>query len=493
MDRSKVFSGIPPALAADAWWLGAAPPVPPHVPCEDPKTPGRRGVLLPLGLGLVLLADLFFWGRAAGVSLPIYAAALFFVATFGLPPARLLGPSGVLLLGALPSVEYVQPLSVAILVLAFLVALAWARRPALTGHRLALAALRLALAVPRVWRRAVVWPIAVVREGGAALPALRRETLGVLRNWAFPIGGALVFGGLILSANPILADLIPSLDPIATVDRLLFWAGIAVLIWPFLTAAPPEDKDLPGVALRAPSLGLNTGSVLRALWVFNGLIGVQSVLDLSILLGGAALPEGMSYAEYAHRGAYPLLATALLAGAFALAARPFLAENRLLRPLLMLWLLQNMALCGAALLRLDLYVEVYGLTYLRVHAMIWMALVALGLGLTAWQILARKPNSWLMLRCMVLGAVTLYAASFVNFAKIIADHNLALPDPDYAYLCRLGPMTGLVFPTPDVTQSTREPLYCFTQPPQIDSWPEWGFRPARVARYAATAAPLEAQ
>lgn len=70
----------------------------------------------------------------------------------------------------------------------------------------------------------------------------------------------------------------------------------------------------------------------------------------------------MSHAEYAHRGAYPLLATAMLAGSFAMAARPFWAEHRLIRPLLLFWLAQNLALCGAAALRLDLYIAAYGQT-----------------------------------------------------------------------------------------------------------------------------------
>ena len=45
--------------------------------------------------------------------------------------------------------------------------------------------------------------------------------------------------------------------------------------------------------------------------VFNALFAVQSVSDLAYLWGGMRLPEGLSYADYAHRGAYPLIVTAL--------------------------------------------------------------------------------------------------------------------------------------------------------------------------------------
>jgi hypothetical protein len=58
----------------------------------------------------------------------------------------------------------------------------------------------------------------------------------------------------------------------------------------------------------------------RSLILFNALFALQSALDLVYLWGGATLPDGMTYADYAHRGAYPLIATALLAASFALIA-----------------------------------------------------------------------------------------------------------------------------------------------------------------------------
>ncbi len=45
--------------------------------------------------------------------------------------------------------------------------------------------------------------------------------------------------------------------------------------------------------------------------------------DAAVLVWGPNSPGGMTYAEYAHRGAYPLLATAMLAMGFALVSRPF--------------------------------------------------------------------------------------------------------------------------------------------------------------------------
>nr|WP_280526934.1 ATP-binding protein [Rhizobium ruizarguesonis] len=63
---------------------------------------------------------------------------------------------------------------------------------------------------------------------------------------------------------------------------------------------------------------LGHASLLRSPLLFNALFAVQTLLDLVYLWGGADLPDHMSHAEYAHRGAYPLIATALLAAGFIL-------------------------------------------------------------------------------------------------------------------------------------------------------------------------------
>ena len=91
------------------------------------------------------------------------------------------------------------------------------------------------------------------------------------------------------------------------------WVGMAMLLWPLLDRKIPEPLVLPSTGTeKLPNFGINRASVLRALVLFNVVIGFQTGVDFSILVGGAELPAGMSYASYAHRGAYPLLATALL-------------------------------------------------------------------------------------------------------------------------------------------------------------------------------------
>ena len=140
-------------------------------------------------------------------------------------------------------------------------------------------------------------------------------------------------------------------------------------------------------------------AMTRSLILFNVMFALQSGLDLTYLWGGASLPNGMTYAYYAHRGAYPLIATALLAAGFVLIAmRPGgpAEQSRLIRPLVLAWIGQNILLVISSIFRLDLYVAAYSLTHLRLAAFIWMGLVAAGLVLMLVQIKLRKPNSWLI-------------------------------------------------------------------------------------------------
>ena len=472
----QVFAGVPHGVMRDAWWLGDEAPAP-----RDGRPELVRGAGLAV-LALSALADVLFWRQEPGVSLAVFAAAVFAAAAWWAP--RRAGPAAVLGLGALPVVDHVQALSVAFLVATLAGAVVWARLPEGGLGRVSAGATRLlALA-----------PVAGLRAGLAWLGQGLRRPRGAgigraVRNWAFPVGGTLVFAALLMDANPVLARLLTlRLDLVTLMQRGLFWLGVALMVWPFLAPLP----EAPGFRLPAakalPQFGINAASTLRALVMFNLLIGVQTVMDLSIFWGGAALPDGMSHANYAHRGAYPLLATALLAGGFALAARPFLGEHRLIRPLMLLWLGQNVALCLSALLRLDLYVATYGLTYLRVYSFIWMGLVAAGLALTAWQAARGRSNLWLLGRATAMGLAVLYLCSFVNFAGIIAAQNLRLAEPDVDYVCMLGRTASAAIRAAG-RGDLMLPEGCGAAP-VIRGWRDWGFRNWQVARYLA-AAPVE--
>lgn len=74
--------------------------------------------------------------------------------------------------------------------------------------------------------------------------------------------------------------------------------------------------------------------------------------------------------------------------------RPGAAQSRLVRGLVIAWVAQNVMLVASSALRTIDYVEAYGLTQLRISALIWMGLVGLGLVLICVRLVREKSASW---------------------------------------------------------------------------------------------------
>jgi hypothetical protein len=280
-------------------------------------------------------------------------------------------------------------------------------------------------------------------------------------------------------------------------------------VWPFIhvwwrsriqapadvapTAAPEQELRFDG----ADFFGVAT--ILRSLVLFNLLFAVQTVLDIAYLWGNLALPADVSYASYAHRGAYPLILTALLAAAFVLAAmKPGGAaeQSKVIRPLVYLWVAQNILLVASSILRLDLYVQIYLLTWWRIAAFVWMLLVAFGLLLIVARIALNRPDEWLIRANLVTLTATLYTCSLINFAAVIADYNVSHSREasgkgvtiDINYLIHLGPQAlpaidkAIALRAADPSLVSRRDCLVEQQRKDMASWRAWGFRSWRLQR-----------
>lgn len=480
--KSMMLRGVPMAMQRDGWWLNAPPPR--EGPPPVAGSIGPDGLRLGLLVTLIAMGDVLVWQVLPGLSLVVFSALLVLaalaVAGRDLSRPHLALVSGGTILALLPLVELVQPLSLLIAMCGLSVVLAF-----IAGLRPA-ELLRGAL---RLWPMGVVQGVQDVTElvsGGRKPGAAQRMVF----NWMMPLGVGAAFAVLLVSANPIVEQWLGKFEfTISNPERLMFWGAISVLIWPVLSLPWMRERlravrAVPAARFGPPQQGLiNPASVIRALILFNALFAAQTLLDFAYLYGGVGLPEGITFAKYAHRGAYPLVITALLAGGFALLTRRWTDGSVLLRGLLMLWVAQNVALVVSSLVRLELYVEAYGLTRLRMSAAIWMALVAVGLGLILWQVWQRRDNGWLMRRGAALGAATLYACCFISFDATIARFNLTQDvHSDRFYLCRLGEGSA-----PVIRARTLETGFgiCAEQDLRVtvpQDWREWGFRNARTRR-----------
>ncbi len=278
-------------------------------------------------------------------------------------------------------------------------------------------------------------------------------------GWLVPLGFGAIFAGLFIAANPVLGNQLSAmgewLATLLTVPaplRVMLWWLCGMSGW-LLVRGRWNNRQT--TSRRQPretydSLQINViakqriDRVIRSLMVFHVLFAIQNGCDALYLWGGITLPDHMTYAEYAHRGAYPLIATALLAATFILVwFRPGSAvqTDRWCRHLVIGWLAQNLLLLGSALWRLHLYVDVYGLTRWRIAAGIWMILVGIGLALIAWRIRHHLLNRWLINANLTSLATVLLALAWTDVDGAIARHNLAHPDTatDLTYISSLGP------------------------------------------------------
>jgi Domain of unknown function (DUF4173) len=346
-------------------------------------------------------------------------------------------------------------------------------------------------------------PFRLVRDavGALSLPGI---SSGIM-VWIVPVLMSCIFLGLFASANPLIAKWLSAanlaqMTANLSLPRILFWLLALSLIWPFVYLRwrrKPAAASAPAVVATE---FLSAATVLRSLILFNLLFAVQTVLDVVYLWGNAALPADITYASYAHRGAYPLILTALLAAGFVLVAmRPGgpAEQSTTIRPLVYLWVAQNVMLVISSILRLDLYVQTYLLTYWRVAAFIWMLLVATGLILIVTRIALQRSNGWLIRLNLIAVMLTLYACSLTNFAAIIADYNVSHSrevtgkgvNADSHYLLSLGPQAlpginksprvregdfTLVYPRNDLVDRFRR---------EAAPWRAWSLRNWRLKQY----------
>lgn len=258
-------------------------------------------------------------------------------------------------------------------------------------------------------------------------PGQTRQMIGRAPVLILPVVGGMVFLSLFSMANPIISEVLAAVRiPPPDMGRIVF--GVIVLIGVWSTLSPRIAKPFltSSMGLSA-GVGLSTATVVLSLAVFNAVFALQNGLDLAFLWSGAPLPSGVSLADYAHRGAYTLIATAVLAGLFviiALSPSAPTAQVRAVRVLLTVWIAQNLLLVASSVLRTVDYIEVYSLTGLRIAALAWMGLVAIGLVLIGWRMLRDKSGAWLINANALATAVVLAVSSLVDYGALAASWNV---------------------------------------------------------------------
>jgi hypothetical protein len=258
-----------------------------------------------------------------------------------------------------------------------------------------------------------------------------RAAFGLL---ALPIIGGAIFLALFVQANPVLEKVFasfafPALDE-TLVLRIIIWGIAALLVWSVLRPWRFKGVTKPTASSTASVdtfAFFSLASIQLALVVFNGLFLMQNGMDLAFMSGIVPLPGDMTLAQYAHRGAYPLIGTALLAGLFVLvmlAPASVAARDKVTRLLVVVWIAQNVVLVASSMVRTWDYVEAYSLTQMRIAALAWMVLVAVGLALICWRMLAGKSGGWLINANLWALGILLTSFCFVDMRGVVAQWNV---------------------------------------------------------------------
>ncbi|MET9657473.1 DUF4173 domain-containing protein [Streptomyces sp. NPDC006510] len=260
-----------------------------------------------------------------------------------------------------------------------------------------------------------------------------RGRLGViLRSVAVAIVLLIVFGALFASADAAFADVLGSLMPDVSLSGtpwrfLLFLVGLAGALAAAYAAAAPVRWD--GITVRR---GKPRGRLEWALplVVLNLLFAVFVAVQLTVLLGGydkVMAEPGLSYSAYARQGFWQLLWATLLtllviALALRWAPRGRGSDRTLVRSVLGVLCLLTLIVVASALRRMDLYVDAYGLTRLRIS----VAAVELWLGVVLVLIMAAGVfGARLLPRAVAASAaVGVLAFGLVSPDGLIAEQNV---------------------------------------------------------------------
>jgi len=416
--------------------------------CTKPPT---RILLVALALGWGV--DLLFYGKALGVSVPLFVLLLM-VALFGLgwlegvQPARrnlwLLAPliffASMVFVRANPFVTFLN--AVSSLGLLGLVAHFYA-----AGHPQRLGLMGYPIVLLRTAGNALVRP-APLLSASMDLKAVRRRggrnLLPVIRGLLLALPVLVIFTALLASADLVFADYLKDLFSLEISPDLLelLWRGIIVLgsAWflagglAYALGRSPASDDQGALEKALGSLAqvVRLGFVEAAtvLIPVDLLFLVFVWIQFAYLFGGRAniTVEGYTYAEYARRGFFELVAVSVLTlglilGLRWLTRRETGRQARVFNGLSSLMVGLVLVILASAFQRLRLYEAAYGYTQLRLYShvfMVWLAAAFVWFLVTLW----RWPDRF-AIGAFVAVLGFLIALNAINPDAFIASQNLA--------------------------------------------------------------------
>ena len=300
-------------------------------------------------------------------------------------------------------------------------------------------------------RSATSAPLKAATKGtGPPTDRSARLAVRVLLAVLLAIPLLLLFGTLLTAADPVFGHLVRSAFGIDVGRLISHTVVITILSWStagyVLALLHRGSSPLERTPAWLPTLGLiEVGIPMTALaLLFISFIGVQA----GYLFGGEALVQatvGLSFAEYARRGFFELVAASGLMIPVVIVADLLLRQDdprtvRWFRRIARLQILCVGLIMGSALERLRIYYQAYGLTVDRLLAGAVMLWIGFTLGWFAFTVL-RGRRIRFPLGTVVAGLVVLATVDAINPEAVVVRVNMqraiAGAKLDVQYLSRL--------------------------------------------------------
>ncbi|MBN1284616.1 MAG: DUF4173 domain-containing protein [Anaerolineae bacterium] len=277
------------------------------------------------------------------------------------------------------------------------------------------------------------------------------ETLGaVLRGLVFALPVLLVFGVLLGSADAVFGDYIRKFFEAISLEGLDDLVGQAVLIlviaWPAIgglaygaarrrLSRPPEagaqaaeaDSADADATTETPAPAFRLG-IIEASIILGGvdlLFGAFVAVQFAYFFGGRTniSVEGLTYAEYARRGFFELVAVSVLVLGLSLVLDAIIARRHgVFRALVVVMVAFTLVMLVSAAQRMTLYEEVYGLTHLRVYTHIFIVWLGILLGAFLLELFRLRENIF-SFSVLLVAIGYLATLNIANVDYLIAAHN----------------------------------------------------------------------
>jgi hypothetical protein len=482
----------------------------------------RAGSIALAAVAIGLLAQLLFFDTGLGINFPIAIVALLACAWF--VPARpthmprladtWLPLAAVVLAGfvavrgdrTLIALDVLGSVTLTTLALASFGGMRVVQRPFATIVLLGLRAIGAGAAsasdVIESLRHGLPWR--QVHVGASWWPA-------VFRGLMLAVPLVLVFAVLFASADAVFARMLSdlfawNLDLGSVPGRVITALAAAWLTAGLLVFVSRGREDDAAVATGGRSIGpLGSTEAVTVLVALDLLFAFFVVLQATYLFGGRSTLDasGLTYAEYARRGFFELLAVAFAVGGLTLGLETAVRRrSRAYLASLLVLVALTLVVLASAFLRLRLYQDAYGWTELRFYvfaAIAWMAIGAAG----AMVCIGLDRTRWLPHGMVMLSVVFGLAFNVIGPVRFIAEENIArvaegtLPanafhGVDLDYLAFLGDDALAViaerYPS-GLPPSVRTDAYFLlrgqamrlARDPAADDWQAWNLSRERVA------------